>query len=188
MVLNSIMKKIYSKGFTLLELIVTIAMISIVAAVGIPSYRGIMITNELADTVNNMRMSMKLARSEAITRGVSTIMCSSTDASSCSLVDGDWNKGWIVGIDLNGNGQVDEAGGELLWANVLDSSSQITITPSDPAVNQKLQYSYDGWVTAGVVVGFDICTGYPVDGYPRREIRASVAGDPKITKNLGVQC
>ena len=187
MVLNMIMKNIKHSGFTLLELMVLIAIIGIVTAIGVPSYRSMMMTNELVETVNELRLSMKLARSEAVTRSQATIVCSSTDGSSCSLADGNWASGWIVGIDLNGNGQINEANGELLWVKEMEADSQLTITPTDPSFNQVVTYSFDGWLPAAA--GFDLCSGYgATNGFPRREIRSSIAGDPQFNKNLSTKC
>ncbi len=182
------MKLFKQTGFTALELILAIGMVGIVSAIGVPTFRSMTITNEVVYTSNAMRMAMKYARSEAITRGKSIIMCSSTDGSTCSLADGNWAKGWIIGVDTNNDASINEAVDQLLTVYQLDGDTQITIVPSNPAFNQRVVYGYDGWLLAGVAAGFDICTGYPADGYPRREIRASVAGEPQLTKNVGFQC
>lgn len=181
------MNKFQQSGFTIIELVVSLAIIGVVTAIGAPIYKSIYVTNELVDTVNEMRMSMKLARSVAITRGKNTIMCSSIDGSTCSLADGNWAKGWIVGIDLDGNGQINELANELLWVKQMDSGTQIIITPSDPAFNQSINYSFEGFID--VAAGFNLCSGYgATDGYPQRELRASIAGDPKFSKNLSTRC
>ena len=188
------MKKIKHTGFTLLELMVLIAIIGVVTAIGVPSYRSMMVTNELVDTVNSLQISLKLARSEAVSRGQNAIVCSSVNINSagsatCSKLDGNWAEGWIVGIDLDGDGNIKEATGELLWAHKMEDDSQITITPFNTAFNQQVTYNYTGWITAGAEAGFDICSGYgAAAGFPRREIRASIAGGPQFTKNLVTKC
>ncbi len=183
------MNKFTQSGFTLLELMLTIAMLGIITAIGIPSYRSMMVTNELVATGNAMRMSMKLARSEAITRGKDVIMCSSTDGATCSLADGNWVQGWIIGVELVIDGTINETDGELVSVHEMDNATQLTIVPSNPAFNQRVVYGYDGWLDAGVEAGFDICSGYgAANGYPRREIRASVVGEPQLTKNLVTRC
>jgi len=179
----------HEAGFTLLEMMVVVALLGIVTAIGLPSFRAMSITNELADTANSLSMAMKLARSEAISRGRDTIVCSSVNGSNCSGAAGNWNKGWIVGVDLDNDGTISEANGELLWAHQMDSDTQLTITPSNAAFDFKVDYNYTGWIKAGDDMGFDICSGYgSSSGYPRREIRASVAGDPRLSKNLGTKC
>lgn len=180
------MKKIQQTGFTLLELMVVVAMIGVISAIGIPSFKAMLVTNSVVDTTNQMIMSMKRARFEAVARGKDTIMCSSTDGATCSQVSGNWNKGWIVGVDLNASGQIDD--GELIWAHDMDDDTQIKVTPSIAAFDHTVQYSFNGWIVAGDDIGFDICSGYGADGYPQREIRASIAGEPHIFKNLAVKC
>ncbi|MCW8933161.1 MAG: GspH/FimT family pseudopilin [Gammaproteobacteria bacterium] len=188
------MNKNKQSGFTLVELMILLAIVGVVSAIGIPSFRAMVVSNELVDTANSLRMSMKLARSEAVARGKNAIVCSSVNignagAATCSQTDGDWAKGWIVGIDLDGNGNIQESLGELLWAHEMDATTKLSITPSNPAFNQDVTYSYTGWITAGAEAGFDICSGYGATaGYPRREIRASIAGGPQLTKNLVTRC
>jgi len=188
------MNKNKQSGFTLVELMVLLAVMGTVLAIGIPSFRAMMVNNELVDTANSLRMSMKLARSEAVARGKNAIVCSSVNISSatgatCSLADGNWAKGWIVGVDLVADGTIKEADGELLWAHEMDATTQLTITPFNTAFNQRVTYSYTGWITATAAAGFDVCSGYgATDGYARREIRASIAGGPQLTKNLVTRC
>jgi len=182
------MKLFNQSGLTAIELIIAMAIVGIVSAVGVPTFRAMSIINEVAATSNAMRSSMKYARSEALTRGKSVIMCSSSNGTSCSLANGEWAKGWIIGVDLDNDSNINEAVDQLLNVFLLDDDTQITIVPSDAAFNQKVIYGYDGWLTAGVAAGFNICSGFPSDGYPQREIRASVAGEPQLAKNAGVQC
>lgn len=189
-----IMKKIKHSGFTLLELMILIAIIGVVTTIGVPSYRSMLVTNEIVDTVNSLQASMKLARSEAVSRGKNAIVCSSVNsdsagAATCSQVDGNWDQGWIVGIDLDGDGNIKEVDGELLWVHKMEDATQITITPFNTAFNQQVTYNYTGWITANAEAGFDVCSGYGATaGFPRREIRASVAGGPQLTKNLVTKC
>lgn len=178
-----------SKGFTLLELFTLLGIVGIAASLAVPEIKSAIIKSEIVTVTNEMMLALKLARSEAIVRGKDTIVCSSTDSSECSKTDGDWVNGWIVGVDLNNDNNIKEADGELLWAFDADVSSILTITPSDPVFNQLVSFSYNGWLNAGDGVGFDICSGYGASSqYERREIRSSVAGEPKLTKNASVKC
>ena len=183
------MKRFYSQGYTLLELLVTIVVIGAVTAIGSAPMKSFFVQNEVRDIAWDLRMSMKLARAEAMTRGVDAILCSTTDLSSCSGVAGNWNQGWLVGVDLNNDGAINEAQNELIKVYDVDDNTQVTVTPNDPAFEHTVRYSYTGWLVDGDDLGFDVCSGYgAVEGYARREIRSSIAGEPKLTKNMVTKC
>lgn len=93
-------------GFTLIELMVTVAVLAIMAALAFPSFQGTLRSNRIATTTNELLASVSMARSEAIrsTRGGG--VCSSADGKACG---GDWNSGWLVWTDSNGNEALDDA-------------------------------------------------------------------------------
>ena len=99
-------------GFTLLELMVTLAIVAIVLTVGIPSFREMMRENRLATQTNEFLAALALARSEALKRGVRVTLCKSADGASCTTDDG-YEQGWIVFVDPNNNATVD-LGEEIL--------------------------------------------------------------------------
>ena len=74
-------------GFTLLELVITVALIGLLAAIGIPSFKGSLRSNRLTTSANEFISAINLARSEAIKRNQSvSIRKSSTN----------WEDGWNV--------------------------------------------------------------------------------------------
>ncbi|WP_411834299.1 GspH/FimT family pseudopilin [Pseudoxanthomonas mexicana] len=88
-------------GFTLIELMVVVAVVAVLAAVAFPNLNGVIRANRVATASNEMIASLALARSEAVrgTRGAG--VCSSANGTTCG---GNWNDGWIVWQDTNGNG------------------------------------------------------------------------------------
>jgi len=94
-----------SNGFTLIELMVTIAVLAILAVIAFPSFQGVLRSNRAATTTNELMASLALARSEALknTRGAG--VCASSDGTSCN---GDtWGDGWMVWSDADGSGSFD---------------------------------------------------------------------------------
>ena len=96
-----------SHGFTLIELIITLAIVAIIAAFGIPNVSAMVQTNRMAAAMNGLSASFAYARSEAITRHHEVVVCKSYDGTSC-IREGGWEQGWIIFHDLNGNEKRDE--------------------------------------------------------------------------------
>ena len=93
-----------AKGFTLLELLVTLAVASILVSVGVPSFRGAIMDNRLVRDSNQFVGAINLARSTAVRFQRNATVCASTnyDAAvpTCSSST-DWSSGWIVWVDKN---------------------------------------------------------------------------------------
>lgn len=93
-------------GFTLIELMVTIAIVAVLVAIAFPSFESTIRSNRVATTTNELMASLSLARSEALRNPGGAAICTSTDGTLCDL-SGNWNNGWIVWIDVNGDGLQD---------------------------------------------------------------------------------
>ena len=92
------------KGFTLLELMITLAIVAIVVSFGVPSFRGIIMDNRLVSQTNQFIRSINLARSAAVSFQRNAVLCVSTnyDAAVPTCAAGtDWSNGWIIWIDKN---------------------------------------------------------------------------------------
>jgi type IV fimbrial biogenesis protein FimT len=129
-----------SDGFTLIEAVVVIAIVAILTALAAPSFKSLIQSNAISSNVNSFLSDMRFARSEAIRRGGSVVMCRSNAPESTQACDGTtgatngWLTGWIVFVDLNKDGAHD-AGETVLRvqgpiAN-LDSIIE-TNSPTDP--------------------------------------------------------
>ncbi|BCX81034.1 type IV fimbrial biogenesis protein FimT [Methylomarinovum caldicuralii] len=90
-------------GFTLIELMVTVAMAAIVLTVGVPGFQALVKNNRLTAAANELVGTLSLARSEAVKRGIRVTVCKSADGESCAT-SGYWEQGWIVFTDLNSDG------------------------------------------------------------------------------------
>ena len=104
------MKK--SAGFTLIELMVVIAIASILMTLAVPSFKQMIQSNTISSNVNNFLADMRYARSEAVRRGGGVIMCRSDAPEAASPVCGSgagpgtngWVSGWIIFHDVDGDG------------------------------------------------------------------------------------
>lgn len=105
----------YSKedGFSLIELIVTIAIAAIILTIGVPGFNSIVLNNKLSATVNHLVSDLHLARMEAIKRNDNVTICKrKIEITDCNR-ESTWENGWIVFQDSNRNGIVD-AGEEVI--------------------------------------------------------------------------
>ena len=85
-----------ASGFTMIELMMTIAIATIVMTLAIPSFRYVTNANRIASEVNGLLGDMQLARAEAIKEGQSVTVCVSQDSLTCAVGDNLWQHGWIV--------------------------------------------------------------------------------------------
>lgn len=102
-------------GFTLIELIVVIAVVGILAGMAFPAFQGITRSSQLTSTANDIVSTLNFARNEAVTRSDRVTICRSVDGATCNTVSGYWEDGWIVFLDPLSSGTL----------GVVDDPSQI---------------------------------------------------------------
>jgi type IV fimbrial biogenesis protein FimT len=106
------------RGFTLIELMVVVAVLAIVATVAVPSFQQIIENNRLATESNRLLSAMSFARSEAVRVG---------DDVSLSAKAGGFDEGWCVHLGAACN---DNAGNEIL--RQFDAGQLAYTAPADP--------------------------------------------------------
>lgn len=150
------------RGFTLVELMVTIAVAAILLTVGVPSFRELIQNNRVTTSNNALITALQLARSEAVKRGRSITVCASTDGTSCAA-SVDWTTGWIVTTD-----PADATAVIRAWDSL---GSGLTLTGDDDEV----VYRASGSTAAAVnfTLDFNACTGTRA-----RAIAVSTTGRP----------
>ncbi len=107
------MKTDHEKGFTLIELMVTVSVLAIVLGVGVPGFQELIQNNRMAISVNDLVTDLNLTRSEAIKRGSSVTLCRRNAAGTACDTSANWLAGWIIFVDPDGDGMVD-AGEQII--------------------------------------------------------------------------
>lgn len=120
------MKK--SLGYTLIELMSMLAVVSILVSVGLPMLNVFFDSNRMVSNTNDLVGGLNIARSEAIKQQSRITMCQSSDSATCTGSD-QWEDGWIVFQDPNGNATVD--GGERILRLNAAADGQVTIRSND---------------------------------------------------------
>ena len=96
-----------TRGFTVVELLVSLAIAGILALVGMPAYQHWLGQSQLNNQAQFMAGAFNEARSEAIRRNLRVTLCKTRDGRTCDD-DARWEQGWIMFVDQNQNGDLDE--------------------------------------------------------------------------------
>lgn len=121
------------RGFTLVELLVVLAVGAILLTIAIPGYAFLANTSRLAAATNDVVTALQLARSEAVKRGTRVTVCKSSNpmaASPACHPAASWQQGWLVFVDGGVRGAID-AGDTLLWGHGPLAAGAITASGSN---------------------------------------------------------
>ena len=121
-------------GYTLIELMAILAVITILLTVGLPLMNVFFQGNRMVSNTNDIVAGLHVARSEAIRQQMRVTMCQSSNQAACTGGN-QWENGFIVFQDPNGNMTVD-AGERILRVNSGASGKNVTIRSDDGGVNQ----------------------------------------------------
>lgn len=119
-----------ARGFTLVELMVTIAVASVLVVIAVPSFRNLTVSNALTTASNDLVGALNLARIEAIKRNASVQFCSDLAASNTS--------------DALGSACGTQGGAVYVWT----TGSPATVQVRDVSAGLQLPVQLHGNITA----------------------------------------
>lgn len=122
-------------GYTLIELMVTIAILSIIIGVVMPGARGFINHSMLSKEVNELSALARLARFKAMEEQIEVVLCPTQDYSDCIS---NWTYAKMAFIDLNGDGDRDSD------ENLLGSTEKLRSSISVTAPNQSIIFDNRG--------------------------------------------
>jgi type IV fimbrial biogenesis protein FimT len=110
-------------GFSIMELMIVVAIVAILFAIGIPSFRYVTNANRASAEVNGLLGDLMYARAEAVRQGTAVVVCTSADGQSCANVL-TWAGGWIVCV-ANGAGTCDNTTAVLRVQRLFTSTDSL---------------------------------------------------------------
>lgn len=120
-------------GFTMVELVITLAVAAVLTVLSIPSFLEYVANSRMSSATTLLVSHLNAARSEAVTRGEPVTVCASVDESSCAARTG-WESGWIVFTDSDGEPGVRDGDDRLLLAARPDIGGDLSLEAGDAYV------------------------------------------------------
>ncbi len=142
-----------ARGVTLIELLVVLAIAAILAQIALPEFNDIMKNNRAVARINELQTSLTFARSEAVKRNSPVVLCKSSNGTSCQDSGTAWQGGWIVFVDINGNGAVDPGAGEQVLSLHGSVADKFTLT-FEPT---RVVYTGTGLASQGINGTYVLC-------------------------------
>jgi type IV fimbrial biogenesis protein FimT len=123
-----------TQAFTLIELVMTMAIAGILMTIAIPSFNSTITSSRLTSYANDLVGALNLARSEAVRRGVSVTVRKVDNNSYTKIGAGvNWEKGWDVFADMDEDGKFDV--GDALIRTYAELQSSYTLRGNNNFIN-----------------------------------------------------
>ena len=101
-----------ARGFTLVELVVALAVAAVLVGLAVPSFRDLVAAQRRDAALGALAGDLRFARSEAIKRAARVGVCARAEAGATGCGT-DWSRGWTVWIDGGPTpGTIEPAAGE----------------------------------------------------------------------------
>ena len=134
---------ITSRGFTLIELMITLVILAIVITIGVPSFNDFIASQRVRTTASDLMADMAFARAEAIKESRRVVMERLSGATST------WKDGWNICVDLDGNNAC-SAGEVRKSATPLSGRTKMCATTAE--LNDSIIFRPDGRIVRTTAV------------------------------------
>jgi type IV fimbrial biogenesis protein FimT len=151
-----------NRGFTLIELMITIVIVAIVITVGVPSFNDFIASQRVRAAASDIMSDLAFARAEAIKESRRAIV---------EAVDGagNWKNGWRICIDMNSDGDCDAPGEVRKVQTPVSGRTSVCASPN---------------LDAGIIFRPDGRAFFPSPAFPNMTAVANADGI-KVSDNLG---
>lgn len=108
---------VLSRGFTLLELMITIALLAIILGLAVPSFTTLVQNNRATAQANDLISFLQLARSEALKTNQPMSICPANVTAETLTCANNWSEGWMVYRDGQAAGSDSSSVDEVIRAS-----------------------------------------------------------------------
>lgn len=140
-----------TNGFTLIELMMTLAVFAILIAAAAPAFGNLIQRTGAQASRSSLTTALNTARIFAVSKTANVVVCPSADQQHCGHTT-EWQDGWLVFIDDDRNGERDDSERLVDVAQAQPSGVAILSTAGRTRVN----YRPDG-SSVGSNVTFTVC-------------------------------
>lgn len=174
-------------GFTLVELLVTMAILVVALAVGVPSFEGVANGSRLSTATGELSAAIQLARGEAVRRNRNVVLCRTDDMTSCAA--GSVWSAWLVFVDTDADDEAD-SDEELVRVASLSDNIGIRASAAISSRNDRITFLPNGVARAAderalltATLGVCVASVRPVDN--QREISIAFGSRTHVRSKNG---
>ncbi|MBB1088042.1 GspH/FimT family pseudopilin [Lysobacter sp. SG-8] len=157
------------RGFSLLDLAATLAVLGVVLGIGLPSFSRILAEHRIHDIQHRLTVSLALGRIAAIRDAAPVTVCPSSNGQTCRS-DGVWDHGWLVYRD---RGRTDHP--TLQTVVHYDSTPNNGFRVRSSRYRSRVRFGALGW-SGGHNLTLAVCGP---DGHLRGQVIVNNAGRPR---------
>ncbi len=162
------------RGFTLLELFISMAILAILVGLALPSFRSTIRNTNVSNYTNDLVTSLATARSEAVRRGRPVAVVSASNTA-------DWSTGWQVIADTTGEGNFDAADELISTTEALDTQYKVFANNTGAGGSGRVVFNINGALASS---GFDMNVCFPTgEAAKSRRVRVRASGSASSHKN-----
>lgn len=144
------MRRTCARGFTLAELMVTIALVAILLTLGLPSFQDSIRRNRISTATNEFLAGLALARTEAIRSARGSGVCgANADGNGCVDEGMEWSNGLLIWTDANATRGFDAGVDTVVRRIQATDGVSVTVSAASSAPEGQIAFNSRGMAANG---------------------------------------